>query len=658
MRNSIRLWNRKVNAKQFNLRWRVLAILPTLLSLLMSVPSAPAQRESDNIELVGRALMGTINAVAVDENIAYLGTGAGLLVLDVTDPANPRELSRLFLPVVVSDVALSGGLLFVAGGTELRILDVSDPTHPEETGIFRPSSGYFDRLAIDGSLVYVSGDLPLLRILDVSDPRQPRQVGQISDERFHASPTSVAIAGRTAYVGNGRRFHIIDISNPTRPQGQGLLELAGDAVVYDIAVMGDVSYAAAGRGNLRIVEISDPTHPREVRGFGTAINTTSVTITGRYAYVAASGKLQVLDVSDLLAPRELRVLNLPDAQRVTLSGNLAYIAARASMAIVDVTDPTNPVQRGSFVSSGFAWSVTVSDGMAYVADALDGLRIVEVSDPAHPRERGAVRGFPASDVAVSGSFAYVTYFGLGKDGLLIFDVSDPDQPVERSRLPLSQGAVGITVSDSLAYVADGRAGLRIIDVADPDHPQEVGCFDTPGFAFDVVVSGTVAYVADYDGGLLIINVGDPGNPRELGFDATYRFSHLASSSNMVYAGGDQGLGIFDVSQPARPQLLAFLDPVDVVHRPLSLAAAGDLAIVGTWVDLRVWDVSTPSVPTERAVYEPPASAFGVALADGLIYVADAQAGLLILTLIDVSLQANPPITRMSTNGEVGNGRMK
>ncbi|RJP23130.1 MAG: hypothetical protein C4520_06870, partial [Candidatus Abyssobacteria bacterium SURF_5] len=57
-------------------------------------------------------------------------------------------------------------------------------------------------------------------------------------------------------------------------------------------------------------------------------------------------------------------------------------------------------------------------------------------------------------------------------------------------------ASDVAVSGSYAYIADGAVGLRIVDVTDPTSPFVAGSIDTPGYAQSVAVSGSYAYIAD------------------------------------------------------------------------------------------------------------------------------------------------------------------
>ena len=62
-------------------------------------------------------------------------------------------------------------------------------------------------------------------------------------------------------------------------------------------------------------------------------------------------------------------------------------------------------------------------------------------------------------------------------------------------------ALGVTVVDDYAYIADEYFGLAIIDVSDPTNPGSPVSMDTSGKASDIDVVGNYAYIADvFSGG--------------------------------------------------------------------------------------------------------------------------------------------------------------
>lgn len=78
---------------------------------------------------------GIVFDVAVDGNIAYLGTSEGLQVIDVSTPSNPTLISNLPFPSECFAVLLKESTAYVcAGPSGVFAVDISDPTTPLISG--------------------------------------------------------------------------------------------------------------------------------------------------------------------------------------------------------------------------------------------------------------------------------------------------------------------------------------------------------------------------------------------------------------------------------------------------------------------------------------------------------------------------------------------
>jgi hypothetical protein len=148
--------------------------------------------------------------------------------------------------------------------------------------------------------------------------------------------------------------------------------------------------------------------------------------------------------------------------------------------------------------------------------------VAQASDAENPEDPALVGANAnlgeATDVAVSGSYAYVT--GEGR-GLSVVSALNPTYPYELEFLSTFGSALGVDVetvlSTKYAFVADGDEGLQVISVQSPQSPVLTGKYDTPGWASDVVVATLAgepyACIADGDSGLRLINVTPTGPPR-------------------------------------------------------------------------------------------------------------------------------------------------
>ncbi|MER3545820.1 MAG: hypothetical protein C4311_14815 [Chloroflexota bacterium] len=105
--------------------------------------------------LIGQ-IGGSAYAVAVQGHCAYIGVGPRLVIVDISNPAQPVAVGRTrVLPSIVGDIALAGSYAYIADGyTGLRILSISDPANPYEVG-FYATPAFASGVAVAGAYAYV-----------------------------------------------------------------------------------------------------------------------------------------------------------------------------------------------------------------------------------------------------------------------------------------------------------------------------------------------------------------------------------------------------------------------------------------------------------------------------------------------------------------------
>ncbi len=511
----------------------------------ISSPTAPTR--------VGAvATLQDARGVYVSGNTVYVADGqAGLRVIDASNPANPMEIGGYDTPVYVSGVYVVGTTAYVADGDGgLRIVDVSNPVSPAEVG-------YYDTLGealgvyVSDSIAYIAVRQTGLELVDVSDPISPTRLGVADVSGYNSN---VYVSGNSAYLASGNGgFWVIDVSDPTDPSVEGSYDsLPGG--VWDVYISSNIAYLADGDGGLQVADVNDPTNPAPLGFYDAPGPVLGIYVSGNTAYLAdGDDSLRVADVGNPAAPVALGKTT-PFTQvfeDLYASGGLAYMARGfGGLRIVDVSTPANPIEVGDFQTSGYAHGVYTSGNTAYLAAGDAGLRVIDVSNPANPTEIGSyTTPSSANGVYVSGSIAYVA---SSFDGLRVIDISTPSTPVEIGSVELagdSSATVDVHISSNAAFVVDLNTGLHIIDVTNPTNPIEVGSIDTPGSAETVSVSGSLAFVADgatpvANASLRVIDVSDPAHPTLVGsyeLPGTTISDVYASGDTVFVAGGAAGL---------------------------------------------------------------------------------------------------------------------
>lgn len=151
-----------------------------------------------------------IYTVALKDDLAFAAAGPeGLLILDLSDPANPQKKASLSIESSVDDLALSGNRVYMTGGRNLQIVDVSNPLDPRFLGKYSTGDG-FTTVALAGEYVVLSVlEEGLIEVVDVDDPAQPRRICGNSSMAF---PYRIRISqGRIFLPGQEDDLYVLDL---------------------------------------------------------------------------------------------------------------------------------------------------------------------------------------------------------------------------------------------------------------------------------------------------------------------------------------------------------------------------------------------------------------------------------------------------------------
>ena len=243
----------------------------------VSDPRAPVQRAS--LELPNDTYW---NGVWAKDHGLYIASDtAGVLVYDLTDPANPslvrREKAGVAGVVNVHTVFVEGDRLY-AMSPSLRstlIYDVSNPLDPRlVTRYGYPSNmGYpHDAFAYGGRL-YVNHTTDGFLVVDPGT-ETPTLLGKYTYKHSYSHATAVGtFNGRTiAFEGGetlGAHLRVLDVTNPTGIAKVGEYKLRSINSIHNMVLVGTRLYVAYYHEGVRVLDVSDPTRPTEVAHYNT-----------------------------------------------------------------------------------------------------------------------------------------------------------------------------------------------------------------------------------------------------------------------------------------------------------------------------------------------------------------------------------------------------
>lgn len=421
-------------------------------------PTAPQVKASFDVHLGA-------HGVAADDHHAYVTNGNALSVYDLVTPASPQLVATLSADRS-HGIAVEGGFAYVAGWDKLHVIDVADPANPHEVASLAPQTDPFDDflyVAARGNLVVLLGRDA--HIIDVSNPHQPVEVGQFHPFQY---PAAVQLRGDLVYLAISTLdydtlseyggLEVVDISVPSAPAGRGMITVPDD--VIGVAVDVGHAYLAANGEGLRVVDIADPDHLREVASDAPSLRTAdSIVVMDDSAFVSSGNRLLAFDTRDTTRAQpvgEIRVDGRAPFDPIDAANGYLYVGAEKRLAVIDARDPGRMRQVTSVALDDHLPDLKVVGRQLHLAHKGN-FRVFDVGDPAAPTEAGSV-AVPENAVGVDivDQTAYVSTYGIANNrawqgGLVVLDVGQPDVPRRLGWLeltsPLSLSAFATDITE-------------------------------------------------------------------------------------------------------------------------------------------------------------------------------------------------------------------
>lgn len=651
------------------------------------IPTAPAVRSKTPFKLDRDVTPGTstiypaiIDRIAVDVRdphrvfvpaLDWVLDG-GLIVVDVSDPANPREIGflRLSIPPIPASAPMAGILqpepyfyparpfrfpvqpgrmvqrgdtLFLAAGFGIYLIDVTEPTSPRLRSEVPAWTGYAADLDLEDdtlAVVGADGQRNGLWLLNIGED------GSLSERGFVSLATNVrnvavkavALHGERAAVAVGEHgVAVVDGIGSERVLAPRWYRVPQQSIDVDWTDDGKLVVAQThnigsfknpqppimtdlGRG-IRIID-ADVSPDAESRAWTVAFlpmaeGVYAADVEGRYVYVSnTDAGFAVLDMQGGAARPTAVPSETPSSAAVTARVPATLYPYPA--ALVEQPISTSIRRIGSLDVAGYLYQVVVAGELVLGAGGPSGLYVMDVSDPAKPRLLGTWNGGGFTDnVAWRPPYAFIVS-SEPKGNFTVLDLSDPHKPMRVSEVELPLPLPPTPIPPA---------------TAEPTPTPELG-IEPQNRPFGVALVGDTALVAA-DFGLYAIDVSDVKNPNVVppvgaSVDMFRRIKVVGDRAFVARPYYDRGgLSIFDVIHPRQPLPLGSLQLTGTeeldVHDGHAFVISNDHNDK-TPVSLNILDVSDPSAPNQVGEVAFDGKGSGIVAIDGHAFVTQTYDG--------------------------------
>ncbi len=484
--------------------------------------------------------------VSNDGSIVYLGTDAGLIILNYNNVTNEFTKIGEYLGVTdIKEVDLHNDLCFLVTTYDgLVIVDVSDPSSPMFLGQYDPAV-YFQDGDYYNDTYAIIDQYSNMRLVNVSDPSSPTLLTSLGGS---GQTYDIKVDNGIAYVSNMYEgLEIINITNKFSLQKLGNYSNVQHGA-FEVAVTDDVVFLIDTYMFI-IIDVSDKTNPQKIEQFYPQVfgRLNSPIVDRNFIYfINEYTGLEMFDIFDLYNPVPVGSLPIQGyATFVTIADNTAFVAgANLTMVAVNIENPTNPTPIGYYVSGMYCWEIDIHNNYAYLYGDPGKIEIVNLLTPFN-----FVSNYTSSSVitglALSNQYAYVSTI----DGIEIVNVSDP------SNLVLLDVFTGITdvrdIQIQYNYLyARTSYDIYVYDISTPTVLNSLDSYTIPAFIFHMSTSSSRLALTT----LSDLYVFDITTPANLVLMDTYSSGYFVQDvhvwNNIVFtAEWDFGVRIFNTSIP-------------------------------------------------------------------------------------------------------------
>ncbi|VAW38951.1 hypothetical protein MNBD_CHLOROFLEXI01-9 [hydrothermal vent metagenome] len=610
-------------------------------------PTALSFTEKISFELVNQS-GGQTESIAIVGDIAYLGMGMRLMIVNIANPTMPELLGQSqVLPSVVHAVLVRENIAYLGVGMSVITLDVSNPYSPILLNEIVLSGSVTHLVLNEKTLVTGSSFSPSnihengVGMVTTINVDQPDKLQLLDSVTLPWYINAMAVANKLVYVSNPADdiFYAISISSPISLPDP--VAFQGVALTYSLQIRDQTLYIGGGLSDISVWDISIPFEPQKLL------------------------EVQAKPDSDF---------GLGVVKGFVLMENLVYLDVTSyhgqimGVPALEIAPRSVSVAHEYLVSS----RIIAQDGYLFLADG--GLKIYDISAPLNITQVGIFAQPEVWDVATIGSVGiFIDGNKQSNNGNNLYIVSLPDlnilgQYVDETHCQQCYSSFSeLTITDNTAYVSATDDGLRIISLANLNNPELFDSLDTTN-GFGDLRAGSVGvneniYVANagYCNGrnLMVVDLHTHQDPQRIAnIEVDGCIQQLAINNNILYVGStfaDREGGELYLLNTVDAELNQ-LGYVTFSEGVVDFQVMGDIVIVATSTEINIISTNDPTDPQIIGEMPIPGGIYEIAVMDDVAFVTTVDGhgnGLLAIDLSDPSILRLVGAFNLPAKGETG-----
>ncbi len=347
-----------------------------VLFLVIFLNYGRASTECSNLDLIGEFDVNSLSyayaqrvVLSKDHEVAFVSNGgAGLQIVNVSNPTAPTLISEYITEAILKDAVLSADeqyayLANYKGG--IKVLDLSDLSNPLLVGENNLSNGLALDVALSSNdmVLYVAGYGDGFKILSVIDPENPLVIAELNSSVV-GTVKSVTISkdGTKAFLSTlSQGMKVVDVSTPTQPK---LITSYDTYYLEDVLLSLDESKAflSDADGGLKVIDIQDLENITLLKEIDINATVMQVVASSDERYLFIVGWNQGVSVLDVSTYELIALYPFSQPNGLFFADNKLFIAdGHGGLKIMgSCTNPTDINNSTSAVSSSSSSSVSTT----------------------------------------------------------------------------------------------------------------------------------------------------------------------------------------------------------------------------------------------------------------------------------------------------------